>query len=86
MSLQYGKQGLDTEDWCDLDLGMAIYRKLKEQYPEDSDENLAKYFSNALYCMRTKDTSEDRKAGRVKRLGLKPDFDKWNFEYENTDE
>ena len=72
----------DTALWCDLELGMAIYRKLKAAHPEATDEQISDYLSYALWKMRTKDQSEKRTAGRVKRLELKPDFNAWNKEFE----
>lgn len=81
MSMQFGRPGTDTEEWCDLELGMAIYKKLREYYPDADNDTISNYFSNALWNMRTKNLTESRKEGRVKRLGLKPGFDKWNSEY-----
>ena len=74
--------GMHSDSWCDLELGMAIYKKIVEAHPKATDEQIADYLSYALWKMRTKDQSEKRKLSRVRRLGLKHDFNAWNPEFE----
>ncbi len=74
--------GMHSESWCDLELGKAIYKKIIEAHPEATDEQIADYLSYALWKMRTKDQTETRKLSRVRRLGLRRDFNAWNPEYE----
>ena len=78
----YNITGTQSGSWCDLELGMAIYKKIKAAHPEASDEQISDYISYALWKMRTKDQTEKRKASRVRRLGLRPDFNAWNPEFE----
>ena len=78
----YDIPSIHSDSWCDLELGMAIYKKIKAAHPEATDEQISDYLSNALYNMRTKDQSEKRKASRVKRLELRPNFNAWNSEFE----
>ena len=85
-SLEYMSQfvhfaGTDTGIWCDLELAKAIYKKIKEAHPEATDEQISNYLSYALYKMRTEDQTETRIKSRVKRLGLKPNFNAWNKEF-----
>lgn len=77
----YANPGIHSESWCDLELGKAIYKKIIQAHPEASDEEIANYLSYALWKMRTKDQSGKRKLSRVRRLGLKHDFNAWT-EYE----
>lgn len=78
----YDMPSMHSESWCDLELGMAIYRKIKAAHPEANDEQISDYLACALCNMRTKDQSEQRKASRVKRLELRPNFNAWNPEFE----
>lgn len=70
--------GTNTHILCDLSLAKAIYVKIKETHPDIDDETSIKYLKAALYNMRYKDTSEERKNNRIKRLSLDPTFNKWN--------
>ena len=74
--------GTYSESCCDLELGKAIYKKIRLYHPGATDEQASDYLSYALYKMRTKDQSEKRKASRVKRLELNHDFNAWNPEIE----
>lgn len=69
---------VDTYELCDLDLGKAIYSKIKERHPDIDDETAIKYFKVALNDIRSIKVSEDRKESRAKRLSLSPKFNKWN--------
>lgn len=69
--------GVDFDDFCDLDLGKAIYSKIKERHPDIDDETAMKYFGVALNDIRNIEVSEDRKENRAKRLSLSPKFNKW---------
>ena len=65
---------------CDLELGTAIYKKIKEKYPNISDEDAIKYFERALNDIRNIEVNNDRKKSRAKRLSLNPNFNRWNKE------
>lgn len=70
-------RGINTHKLCDLDLGMAIYSKIKEKHPDIDDETATKYFKIALDNIRNIKVSDERKEGRAKRLSLTPKFNKW---------
>lgn len=61
----------------DLDLAHAIYNKIKEKYPNINDKLATKYFEIALDNIRGIEVNESRKKSRIKRLGLKPNFNNW---------
>lgn len=63
---------------CDLQLGVAIYSKIKERHPDIDDKTAKKYFEIALDNIREIPVSEARKESRAKRLGLKKEFTRWN--------
>ena len=69
--------GLKTDIFCDLDLGKAIYAKIKEVHPDISDEMATVYLQVALHYIREIEVSEERKKDRAKRLLLQPSFNKW---------
>lgn len=69
--------GVYTGVLCDLELAKAIYLKIKEAHPSIDDETAKKYFEIALDNMRNIKVSDERKASRVKRLSLSPEFNKW---------
>ena len=75
-------KSMHSESWCDLELGRAIYKKLIEAHPNATDKEISDYLSYALWKMRTRDQSEERKASRVRRLGLRRNFNAWNPEFE----
>ncbi len=70
-------RGINTHELCDLDLGKAIYLKIKERHPDIDDETAIKYFEVALNDIRNIKVSNDRKESRAKRLSLTPKFNKW---------
>lgn len=67
-----------TRIMCDLDLGRAIYAKIKENYPDIEDDIALKYFKKALYDIRSIRVSDERKANRARRLALNSKFNKWS--------
>lgn len=69
--------GKKTRIMCDLDLGRAIYAKIKEAHPNIDDETALKYFEIALHNIRNNRVSEERKISRARRLSLDPKFNKW---------
>ena len=69
--------GIDSNLLCDLDLAMAIYKKIKEVHPYIDDELAVKYLEASLHKIRNIEVSDERKENRAKRLSLKPDFNKW---------
>ena len=81
MSL-YDMHSIHSNCCCDLELGMAVYNKIKEVHPYATDKEISNYLSYALWKMRTRDQSEERKASRVRRLGLRRNFNAWNPEFE----
>ena len=70
--------GKRTDEQCNIELAHAMYLKIKETYPNISDETALKYIRAALFNMRTKDTTFERKNSRIKRLSLSYNFNKWN--------
>ena len=70
-------KGRIIDEKCNIELARAIYMKIKEKYPKISDEKASKYLRAALFNMRYKDTSEDRKKSRIKRLSLNYNFNNW---------
>ena len=62
---------------CDLELAKAIYKKIYEKYPDIDDKTANKYFEIALDNMRNIKVTRERKDSRIKRLGLRKDFYKW---------
>lgn len=61
----------------DIKLAHAIYSKIKEKHPNINDKLATKYFEIALDNIRNIEVSESRKQSRIKRLGLKPNFNNW---------
>ena len=55
---------------CDLDLGHAIYQKIISSHPDIDDDELIKYFKNALNHMRSETVNQDKTTNRIKRLKL----------------
>ncbi len=72
------RKGLFSDVLCDLDLAKAIYTKIKEYHPNIDDQTALYYLKIALADIRKIEVSEDRKKSRIKRLGLIPEFHKWN--------
>lgn len=70
-------KGIETNISCDLSLAVAIYQKIKGHYPDIDDDTAIKYFMVALNDIREIEVNEERKASRVKRLGLNPNFTSW---------
>lgn len=62
---------------CDSFLARGIYLKLKEVYPDASDELICHYFKCALHNIQTKETTENVQKSRTKRLYLTRGFKKW---------
>lgn len=71
-------KGINTNVGCNLELGMAIYKKIKEIHPNIQDGLARKYFEIALDNIRNIKVSDERKENRAKRLSLSKDFNKWN--------
>ena len=70
--------GIQTEILCDIDLAQAIYTKIKNVYPDISDEKAINFFKYALKNIRDVKVSDERKVNRAKRLELDSDFKKWD--------
>ena len=70
--------GIQTEILCDIDLAQAIYTKIKNVYPDISDEKAINFFKYALKNIRDVKVSDERKVNRAKRLELDYDFKKWD--------
>ena len=71
-------KGINTKLFCDLDLGRAIYTRIKVAHPDIKDKDAAKYLRAAYYKMKESKISDKQKANRVKRLSLDPSFNKWD--------
>ena len=63
---------------CDIELAMALYKKIREYHPDIDDKTVIKYFEIALDDIRNTKVSDKRKKSRAKRLGLSKDFNRWN--------
>ena len=64
---------LNSHVMCDLDLACAIYRKIKNKYPDIDDKLALKYFEIALDNMENIPVNESRLESRAKRLSLSID-------------
>lgn len=62
---------------CDIELAMALYKKIREYHPDIDDKTAVKYLEIALEDIRNIEVSEKRKKNRAKRLGLSKDFNRW---------
>ena len=62
---------------CDIELAMALYKKIREYHPDIDDKTAVKYLEIALEDIRNIEVSEKRKKNRAKRLGLRHDFNRW---------
>lgn len=69
--------GINTNLLCHLDLGKAIYTKIKENNPGIDDETAVHYLKNAFNHIRNIKVSSERQVSRAKRLLLKSDYNKW---------
>ena len=78
MNDSYYKKGINTNVNCNLELAMAIYKRIKEKYPNIQDGLARKYFEIALDNIRNIKVSDERKKSRAKRLSLSENFNKWN--------
>ena len=74
----YYNRGIHSKKFCNLDLAMSIYRKIKEKHPNIDDKTALKYFEIALDNIRNIKVSDERKQSRSKRLSLGTKFNKWN--------
>lgn len=74
----YYSKGIKTNIGCNLELGMAIYKRIKEIHPNIQDGLARKYFEIALDNIRNIKVSDERKKSRAKRLSLSENFNKWN--------
>lgn len=71
-------EGHTLNEFCNLELGKAIYSKIIENNPNIDEETACKYFEIALNNIRNIEVNDDRKISRAKRLSLNPSFNKWN--------
>ena len=74
----YYKKGINTNVNCNLELAMAIYKRIKEKYPNIQDGLARKYFEIALDNIRNIQVNDERKKSRAKRLSLNENFNRWN--------
>lgn len=65
--------------FCDKDLGIGIYKGIIRQFPDIDDEKALKYLKAALNNIRTKQKTEEVQKKRIKRLGLHPEFNRWQM-------
>lgn len=66
--------GIELDLISDLKLARAIYKKIKQNYPNISDELATKYFEIALDNIINIKVSRERKVSRAKRLSLEPNY------------
>ena len=78
MNDSYYKKGINTNVNCNLELAMAIYKRIKEKYPNIQDGLARKYFEIALDNIRNIQVNDERKKSRAKRLSLNENFNRWN--------
>ena len=71
------KKGTDINLVYDIELAMAIYKKIKSYHPDIDDKTAVKYLGIALDNIRNIEVNESRKESRVKRLGLSKGFNRW---------
>jgi len=69
--------GIHSEISCDLELGQAVYKKLKECNPDLDDESLLKFFEITIENIRDNIKTEEQKQMKRKEYSLSPKFDKW---------
>ena len=74
----YYKKGINTNVDCNLELAMAIYKRIKEIYPNIQDGLARKYFEIALDNIRNIQVNDERKKSRAKRLSLNENFNRWD--------
>lgn len=75
-----GLSGTKTDIICSGYLARGIYNGLIKVHPDISDEDAVKYLNCALSNIRNNKVTDNVKKKRIKRLGLYPDFEKWNKE------
>lgn len=63
----YGK-GITEDIVCDLELGKAIYAKIKAAQPDIDDKTALEYFKIALHDMQNNKNGEERKEGYARKL------------------
>ena len=78
MQDNYYNRGIHSKVFCNLDLAMSIYKKIKEKHPNIDDKTALKYFEIALDNIRNIKVNDERKEDRAKRLSLSTKFNKWN--------
>lgn len=71
------KSTIMSKVMCDLNLGQAIYAKIKQNHPNIDDETALRYFEIALANIRHNEVSEERKISRARRLSLSNNFCNW---------
>ena len=77
----FEKKSIDKDNITDIEsdfeLAKAVYDKIKEKYPNISDRRTIKYLGIALDNISNIRMTDARKESRIKRLGLKKDFNNW---------
>ena len=69
--------GIHSKISCDLELGQAVYKKLKECNPDLDDESLLKFFELTINSIRDNVKTKEQKIMKRKEYSLSPKFDKW---------
>ena len=77
MRFNYYRKGHISNVSCNLQLAMAMYNKIKEEYTDIDDITALKYFEIALDNIRDIKVNSKRKRSRAIRLDLNPNFDNW---------
>ena len=70
-----GRVSLNTV--CDLELAMAVYKKIIEVHPYIDEDKIIKYMEIAIDNMRDIPVTYERKQSRIKRLNLNDKFYRW---------
>ncbi len=66
-------RGIETKVACDLTLACAIYKEIKETYPNIDDETTVEYFNTTLKTIR----NNSHKDEIAKRLKLDSNYNVW---------
>ena len=71
------RKGIFINELCNLELACAIYKRIKEVYPNIDDKIAKKYFEISLNDIRNIKVNVSRQVNRAKRLSLNSNFNSW---------
>lgn len=75
---EMGLNGIKTDIVCSKNLITGIYEGLLRAHPGITDDEIVKYLKCALNNIRGKEVTDNVKNKRILRLGLYPNFKKWD--------